>query len=116
MGMKPTDWHSLTFFKADEFSKPEEMDYGLLLRLNNARKIARTPFEITSSYRTDDLESSHAYGLAVDIACTDSSKRWRIVEACITAGFNRIGIYDKHIHVDVDPAKAQDVMWWGVSK
>jgi len=36
--------------------------------------------------------------------------------ALLQAGFRRIGIYDKHIHADIDKTLPQDVMWWGVSK
>lgn len=79
-----------------------------LERLDLARELARTPFIINSAYRTRHYElskgrsgnSAHTLGRAFDIRCHDSAQRWRIVNACIAAGFSRIGIAPTFIHVD----------------
>jgi len=54
----------------------------------------------------------------VDIKCRDSRSRYLIVNAALRVGFNRIGIYDKHIHLDNAMGKGFDqyVVWWGKSK
>ncbi len=72
-------------------------------------------FDISSGYR--DGGGCHGEGKAVDIACKDSSLRWKILKALVLARFRRIGVYDGHIHVDVcEEPFAQDVIWVGVSR
>jgi hypothetical protein len=93
----------------------EHLDPELVRRLDEARGFAKVPFIITSGYREGDPRS-HGRGLAVDIACTQSSRRMRIVSGAVLAGFRRIGVYDRHVHLDVDEKLPLDVMWWGVSK
>jgi len=78
------------------------------------------PFNINSGLRTkaenDALansvsDSAHLSGLAVDIACTDSSKRDKIVTVAKANGVKRIGIGKTFVHLDVDTSKVQSVMW-----
>lgn len=93
------------YFKPNEIVglKPE-----LVLKLDQARELAGTPFKITSGFRTPEYnasiggasKSAHTLGLGVDIACTDNAKRFKILSALIKVGFKRIGIYTSHIHVD----------------
>ena len=120
----------MKYFKLSEFDSPdvvgsgEAMDMEFLSRLDQARSLCDIPFKITSGYRTkeynEDLlargykasaKSSHLKGLAVDIACTDSSSRHKIITALMKAGLNRIGIADTFIHVDADTDKPANVIW-----
>lgn len=96
----------------------ENMDANFLHKLDKARSIANMPFIINSAYRSPEHplsiknpSSSHIKGLAVDIKCTDSRTRFIIVDALIKAGFNRIGIADSFIHVDLDLDKSNKVIW-----
>ena len=117
-------------FNLKEFDSPDlsgsglNMDKDFLSMLDNARDIAKTPFKITSGYRTKEhniaiykklgkkpIESSHLKGLACDIACSDSRARFLIINALLEAGFTRMGISDSFIHVDSDSDKAQNVIW-----
>jgi len=117
-------------FNLKEFDSPDlsgsglNMDKDFLSMLDNARDIAKTPFKITSGYRTKEhnvaiykklgkkpIESSHLKGLACDIACSDSRARFLIINALLEAGFTRIGIANNFIHVDSDCEKSQDVIW-----
>ncbi len=74
-------------------------------------------FEITSGYREGDPRT-HGKGLAVDIAVVNARQRFRIVRALIRAGFNRIGVYDRHIHADVaaDDDSPHSTLWIGESQ
>jgi len=120
----------MKYFKLSEFDSPdvvgsgEAMDMDFLSRVDQARSIAQIPFKITSGFRTqqynEDLlargykasaNSSHLKGLAVDIACNDSSSRHKVITALMKAGLNRIGIADTFIHVDADTSKPANVIW-----
>lgn len=96
-----------------------DMDEKLVQRLDLARSIAKVPFKVTSAVRCKTYNvkirgrknSAHLTGNAVDIRCTDSSKRFLIIDALLRVGFNRIGIYDTFIHVDNDDTKPARVVW-----
>ena len=94
------------------------MNKNFLFVLDEAREFAGIPFIINSAYRSPthplsikNPTSSHIKGLAVDIKATDSTTRFKIVEALISVGFTRIGIANTFIHVDLDFDKTQDVIW-----
>ena len=102
------------YFKEVEY----KMDTDFLAKLDKAREFAKVPFVINSAYRSPEHvesiknpTSSHIKGLAVDIKATDSRTRYRVLNALIHVGFNRIGIADTFIHVDDDKDKSQQVIW-----
>lgn len=113
------------FFKLREFDSPDLngsgslMDETLIDMLIEARSKANIPFIINSGYRTKEYNkriggvknSSHLKGLAVDIKCVDSRSRSLILNALISAGFNRIGIAKTFIHCDIDQDKPTNVIW-----
>lgn len=117
----------LPFFEDHEFNCPcgkcglgrAQMQPDLLSRLVYARKTANIPFVITSAIRCEEHNkavggvdsSAHTDGYAVDLAITDSSKRFLILSALSEAGFHRIGIAKTFIHVDCDPRKVPGVVW-----
>jgi len=90
----------------------------LLEKLELARLLACRPFIINSWCRckayNDSLpnsvpDSAHLKGLAVDIAIAESTTSI-ILKSLRKAGFIRIGIAKKFIHVDIDADKPQ-VEW-----
>lgn len=93
--------------------KPE-----LVMLLDEARGKAGIPFVITSGYRTKEHNkevggvegSSHTTGDAVDISAKTSSSKFAIMKALLEVGFNRIGLYETHIHCDISN-KTQNVLW-----
>ena len=102
------------FFKEIE----QNMDEDFLSKLDEAREFAGIPFIINSAYRSTEHPlsiknptSSHIKGLAVDIKATDSSTRFKVIEALVSVGFTRLGIADTFIHVDWDFDKSQEVIW-----
>jgi len=115
----------MRYFTLDEFDSPdlpgsgELMDTIFVELLDKARAYAGIPFYITSGYRTKEhnlnvggvSNSAHRYGLACDITCLDSVERFKIIEALLYVGFNRIGIHQSFIHVDLSSSKAQFVCW-----
>jgi zinc D-Ala-D-Ala carboxypeptidase len=101
----------------------EGLDSELVAKLDWARGRSGVPFVITSGKRSEDhnetvggvKDSAHTRGLAVDLRCADGEVRYKMLNALFLAGFKRIGIYDKHIHADLDPSLPQEVAWVGIS-
>ena len=87
--------------------------------LDDAREIAQIPFRISSGARCEahnrkvggSKDSSHLKGIAVDIKATTSRERYKIANALMQVGFNRIGIAKTFIHCDIDRDKPQQVIW-----
>ena len=112
-------------FTLDEFDSPDIPGSGSLMqdstleKLDRARDIAGVPFVVNSGYRTQlhnakvggSDGSSHLQGYAVDLSCTTSINRFKIVKALLKAGFTRIGIAKTFIHADDDPNKSPEVIW-----
>lgn len=106
-----------------KYFKPNEVQglkNELVAKLDSARGMAQVPFVITSGLRTKDSNtevggvenSAHLSGLAADIRCVDSSARFKMIKALLMAGFNRVGVYKAHLHVDIDSNKPQEVCWY----
>jgi len=109
------------YFKEHEV---EGLDHELVAMLDRARHKAGIPFLITSGKRTAERnrivggeeDSSHMLGLAVDLKCSYSGDRYRMLKVLLEVGFNRIGIYNQHLHCDLDRGKIPNVIWAGTSK
>lgn len=109
---KVDSWNAFQHFQRNEFSSPDQMSWTLIQMLDFARGLAGFPFHVNSSFRAGD-DGSHGKGLAVDLRCTRSYERFIMIEALIRVGFRRIGVYSRHIHVDIDPDKLSGTMWYG---
>ena len=96
----------------------------IMFKLERAREFFGAPIIITSGYRDPSKneavggvkDSSHTSGKAVDIRCADPEMQKKLCWALGAAGFRRIGVYDRHVHVDVDDSKPSPAYWTGVSK
>lgn len=95
----------------EEVPSPSCLNESSILRLDRARQIAGIPFVVNSSYRSPAYEvskgrsgsSAHCLGRAFDIKCLSSRERYLIITGAIAAGFSRIGIYSKFVHLDDSP-------------
>lgn len=119
------NYDQLDHFSRWEFDCPtlpgsgDEMEMEFLDKLQTARRIAKTPFNINSGFRTPAYNkriggikgSSHTKGRAADIRISNSRQRFKILTSLIQVGFSRIGIYSTFIHVDFDTDKDQMVIW-----
>lgn len=76
--------------------------------IERIRDRSGVPFYINSAYRTVEYERSkgrsgnsyHCFGKALDIRCTDSSDRYRIIEAVMHYGILSVMIYPTFLHID----------------
>lgn len=104
------------YFKLSEFDCPTLINSGWLMKsyfvkkLDDMREIVGFPLVVTSGYRTTEKNdslpnsspiSAHLYGLAADIAATNSAQKKEIIKAALKVGINRIGIMNTAIHLDV---------------
>lgn len=108
--------------KLDNFTESEatNLSYELLIKLQATRYQAGVPMFVSSGYRHGDT-GAHGYGDAVDVSDNGVGdpvgSRWRyeVLKAALAVGFTRIGVYDRHIHLDVSESLDQNVVWWGTS-
>ena len=114
----------MRYFENKEFIHAKTMDPMLRKMLDDMRHAYGKPIVITGSNRPPSTPrtsahqlGSHGFWQAVDIRCDASGPRFELLSAAYLVGFRRIGIYDKHIHLDVaDEGFDPDVLWLGTSK
>lgn len=102
----------------------EGLDPRLVILMDQWRDRAGIPIVITCGYRSPEHNeivggvenSAHTKGLAADVRCSDSATRFKLIEAAFFVGFKRIEAATKHVHVDIDETKPQNVLWLGISK
>ncbi|MBQ2797499.1 MAG: DUF882 domain-containing protein [Tidjanibacter sp.] len=83
------------------------------------REAAGIPLVINCAYRSPEWDrskgrsgnSAHCRGRAIDIRCTTSENRMKIIAAAVEVGVKRIGIGKNFIHLDTDDSLAQNVIW-----
>lgn len=101
------------------------LDDGLCLRLDMARGYAGFPIRITSGYRTPERnaqigskpDSAHVKGLAADLHRPPGAEEAiQLAWALGLAGFDRLEICPKHLHVDIDRSKPYPCVWRGESR
>lgn len=123
---RPLQWNHIVNFHSGEFDctcgdlGAETMNLEFVRRLDIARDISGVPFIISSAFRSEGynsmiggvLNSSHTTGFAADIYCRTDKERFEIIRALLLVGFNRIGIYKYHVHVDMDSTKTPYVLWY----
>jgi zinc D-Ala-D-Ala carboxypeptidase len=109
-------------FKISEFDCPccgaNEMSQTLLTLADIGREQSGVPWVINSAYRCEAHNASvrsksdvHPKGLAIDVSTPNSRTRFRVLQAMIDLGFNRIGMGSNFIHGDIDSTKDINVMW-----
>ncbi len=92
-----------------------ELKPSLRMFLELAEGLSGVQFTITDAVRVGGT-GPHGEAQAVDIACVTSTRRHKILKGLRGAGFHRIGIYDRHIHVDRSLTRPAEVTWLGKSR
>lgn len=96
----------------------EGLDPRLVDMIDWARDITTLPMVLTETLASGGHHvpnTAHQRGKAVDFKCISDFNRKIWLEALLKVGFKRIGLYDRHIHVDNDETLPQGVIWIGVS-
>ncbi len=88
---------------------------SLRMFLELAEGLGGVQFTITDAVRVGG-SGAHDEAEAVDIACVTARRRHKILKGLRGAGFHRIGVYDRHIHVDRSLTRPAEVTWLGKSK
>lgn len=103
----------------------ERLSPDLVEKLDRAREYCNFPIIITSGYRTPEdnarigssPSSAHVKGMAVDLRRPPGpDEAIQLSWALGLAGFERLEVCDRHIHVDTDPSKPRPLTWKGMSK
>lgn len=109
-------------YKGYKYFKPNEVSGlkdELVQKLDGARELAHIPFVITSGLRSPEHNtevggvegSEHITGEGCDLRVRNSHERFLILNSALKVGFNRIGLYPKHIHLGVSKSNPQEVVW-----
>ena len=116
--MPPT--YTYRYFNPTSDPKMIGLRHELMVKIDAIRHDCGFPITINDGLRTkkenDALKDSasnsgHLRGWEADIACTDSSKRDKIIELSYKHGITRRGIGKRFVHLGIDPSLAQNVMW-----
>lgn len=121
--MDKVDWSKIKYFKQEEFCckcgcGQCDVHPQLIAALDLARAHAGIPFTVSSGFRCQKhnasvggkTTSSHTKGMAADIVYANGRDGLIILKALLPY-FDRVGIGNGFIHVDIDPDKPAPVMW-----
>lgn len=106
-------------------SREEDISERLIYRLNDMRKFMNRPLVVTSGARCAEYNivvgsrpsSAHLPNPnthqceAADIAIDSALVRYLFVKLAFYVGFERIGIHDDFVHVDVATHLPEEVLW-----
>jgi len=118
-----TEEREIRYFKAEEFAcrhcEKVKIESRLIELLDALREHMGKPIVITSAYRCHVHNrriggvpnSAHVRGYAVDVKCTNSLDRQKMLEFLLSRGVERIGIHPAFIHFDLDPNKPSPRVW-----
>jgi len=91
-------------------------------KVDLARDLSGVPWVLNSAYRCKEnnekvggqKDSAHMEGLAVDVRATDPFIRFRIITGAIQAGFTRIKVYSRWVHIDETKNESKPKVWFGI--
>ena len=99
----------------------------LMFKLNRFREYLGQPVYLTETVASGGshvADTAHASGQAIDGTIRPKNdpreftleEKLKIAWAAGRAGFERVGVYTRHVHLDVDKSKPSPALWTGVSK
>ncbi len=115
--------NDILYFTVEEFACKHcgkvIIDSRIVETVQRLREYLQKPVMVTSAYRCPVhnrriggvKNSAHVRGYALDVKCTNSEDRERILEFLMVHVVRRIGIHPKFIHFDIDPSKPSPRVW-----
>lgn len=111
-----TPWPHFTaaeFWHAVPSCDPVQMSQSFMEAIEEIRERSGVPMHINSAFRSQEYEFSkgrsgnsyHCVGCAIDIACTNSVSRYKLIEACMHFGKLSMVIHPTYIHFDNRPIR-----------
>lgn len=98
-------------------SKPPKGLHPELIKLIDSLEVVTgEAVYITSGKRNGTGTSAHNAGLAVDVRAWTGRKRYELIQGALDVGFDRIGVYNRHIHLDIAKDRKDKTVWIGESK
>ncbi len=122
-------WDEINHFNPKEFVHPEWLLPAMAYMLDDLRREYGKPLIVSSSLREPLYntsvggvsDSSHmlnpetGFYSGVDLTTPsnyiNSADRFRLVRFALWVGFTRVGLYKKHIHLDLETYLPQNVIW-----
>ena len=113
----------MIYFKEEEFKCSccggLSLSPSLIPLLTDVRLIYKQPMVVTSGYRCrkhnqevgGTPSSEHLTGEGADVSCTNSHDRYKLIDACLSIGINRIGIASNFIHIGISKTLPQEMIW-----
>lgn len=97
----------------------QDMNQAFINKLDTLRDVAGIPLVLNCAYRSPEWDKAkgrsgtgdHPKHKGVDIRCNTSQNRYKIIQAAIKVGFQRIGVANTFIHVGDGEGLPQDVVW-----
>lgn len=121
--MKKSDKLTKNFYRSEFACKcgcgEDTISLTLVNQLQRARDLLGVPMIITSGCRCEKWNekeggsstSAHLDGSASDISVESSENRYLLVCALLNAGFQRIGMGEGFLHVDIDYTRPSPSMF-----
>ena len=121
-------FEGIRHFQPSEFKRPECLRKEMITKLDRLREACGFALIVTSSFRDADHNravggvdgSAHCLspdgfysGIDLSIANLGAAGLFRVVRNALMLGFNRIGVYGDHVHLDVEDRLPQQVLWVG---
>ena len=115
--------NDILYFTVEEFTCKHcgkvIIDSRIVETVQRLREYLQKPVIITSAYRCPVhnrriggiKNSAHVRGYALDVKCTNSKDRQRILEFLMVRVVRRVGIHPRFIHFDIDPDKPSRRLW-----
>ncbi len=119
------NWTDIAHFDSNEFDSPDvpgsglKMNIDFVAKLDTIREKVGLPLSISSGFRTPEHNakvgsvdsSAHETGHAADILTLTSTLRFKVLQAAMFLGINRIGVGNTFVHLDDSDHHAQNVVW-----
>lgn len=118
-------WDKYPNFKKAEFdckaTGENNMQHEFMEKLQAIRREYGKPMQITSGFRSvkhpieakkSHSNGEHTQGFCADVACENSTERFRLVQLALKHGITRIGVAKTFLHLGIGGAGLPNNVIW----